>query len=88
MTEVATPSSTASLAVRQVAPRRCARASAAINASEKPSLTPPLLRCASRSSTRQFARLAATTAPSSTAIHDTYIHNRKIGIAAIAPYTV
>ena len=37
---------------------------------------------------RQFGSAAATTAPSSTAIHEMYIHSRKIGIAASAPYTV
>ena len=88
MTVVATPSSAASAGVDLDSPRRCARASDAISDKLKPSRTPPEGMLPTRSSIRQFGNAAATTAPSRTAIHDMYIHNRKIGMMASAPYTV
>ena len=73
---------------RHLTGRRRARASDAINARLKPSRTPPEGIVPTRSSIRQFGNAAAVTAPSNTAIHEMYIHNRKIGMMASAPYTV
>ena len=85
ITVVATPSSAASAGVDLASPRRCARANAAIRARLRPSRTPPAGTVPIRSSIRQFGKAAATTAPSSTAIHEMYIQKRKIGMMASAP---
>ena len=85
MTVVATPSSAASAGVDLDSPRRCARANDAIRARLKPSRTPPEGIWPTRSSIRQFGNAAAVTAPSKTAIHEIYIHKRKIGMMASAP---